>query len=148
MLFAVNKARLERAISIVRDDKTKQLQNRNGPFMRIEAGDNSLTLDGLEATATIPATVHEKGVLFLKITIFRKLLRTIKGVKLLTIQVTADELIFEQIRLPLVSNEMILYTDSSTAPREHPEASAKDKEQTKQNNEGLQMKLWNNESES
>ena len=60
------------------------------------------------------------GVLFLKVTVFRRLLRTFKGEKFLTIQVTGDELLMGQVRLPLESNEMLLYPIPDQAPKVHP----------------------------
>jgi hypothetical protein len=59
-------------------------------------------------------------VLFLKATQFRRLLPTFKGAKFLTIQVTSDELLMGYVRLPLESNEMLLYLDPNQAPPVHP----------------------------
>ena len=89
--------------------------------MRLEVRDDYLKLDGLEVSAKISATVYEPGVLFLKVTLFRRLLRSIKGQKFLTIQVTADELLMDNIRLPLDPNDMLVYVDPDQAPQQHPE---------------------------
>ena len=110
------------AISIVRDDRKKKNQGLAGPFMRIEAGDDVVRLNGVSAEATVPATVYEPGVLFLKVTAFRRLLRSITGEKFVTVQVTDEALLLERIRLPLHANEMLLYCDPATAPLVHPEA--------------------------
>lgn len=88
--------------------------------MRLEARAEYIKLDGLKVSAKIPATVYEPGVLFLKATLFRRLLPTFKGEKFLTIQVTADELLMGYVRLPLDSNEMLLYVNPDQAPEVHP----------------------------
>jgi hypothetical protein len=121
MLFVINKPEFERAISIVRDDRKKTDRGLAGrPFMRLEAKDDHVKLDGLETSAKIPATVYEPGVLFLKITAFRRLLRTLKGEKFVTIQVMADGVLMDNIRMPLETNDMLLYPDPKQAPQEHP----------------------------
>jgi hypothetical protein len=121
VLFVVKKTEFEHAISIARDDHVKASQGRTGPFIRLEANDNYVEVEGLEAASRIPATVYEQGALFLKITVFRRLLRTIRGEKFLTIQATADELIVDKAHLPLEANDMLLYADPSRAPRMHPD---------------------------
>ena len=120
MLFVIDKPQFQRVISIVRDDRRKEDQGLAGPFLRLEARDDYVKLDGLEVSGKIPATVYEPGVLFLKATLFRRLLRTFKGEKFLTIQVTADELLMGYVRLPLESNEMLLYVNPDQAPQVHP----------------------------
>ena len=120
MLFIIDKPHFQRIIAIVRDDRTKKSQGLAGPFLRLEARDDYVKLDGLMVSAKIPATVYEPGVLFLKVTLFRKLLQTFKGEKFLTIQVTGDELLMGYVRLPLESNDMLLYTNPDQAPQVHP----------------------------
>ena len=120
MLFVIDKPQLQRIIAIVRDDRRKEDQGLAGPFLRLEARDDYVKLDGLEVSGKIPATVYEPGVLFLKATLFRRLLRTFKGEKFLTIQVTGDELLMGYVRLPLESNEMLLYPNPDQAPEVHP----------------------------
>ncbi len=120
MLFVIDKPQFQRVIAIVRDDRRKKDQGLAGPFLRIEARDHYVKLDGLEVSGKIPATVYEPGVLFLKATLFRRLLRTFKGEKCLTIQVTGDELLMGYVRLPLESNEMLLYPNPNQAPPVHP----------------------------
>jgi len=109
MLFVIDKPQFQRVIAIVRDDRRKEDQGPAGPFLRLEARDDYVKLDGLEVSAKIPATVYEPGVLFLKATRFRRLLPTFKGEKFLTIQVTGDALLMGYVRMPLESNEMLLY---------------------------------------
>lgn len=120
MFFVVEKARLQHNISIVRDDRTQKSLGSAGPYLRLEAKDDYLKLDGLEASARFPATVYEPGVLFLKITVFRRLLTTFKGERFLSIQVVGDELLLGQVRLPMNSNDMLLYANPDQAPAQHP----------------------------
>lgn len=120
MLFVIDKPQFQRVIAIVRDDRRNENQGLAGPFLRMEARDDYVKLDGLEVSGKIPATVYEPGVLFLKATLFRRLLQTFKGEKFLTIQVTGDELLMGYVRLPLDSNEMLLYPHPDQAPPVHP----------------------------
>jgi len=120
MFFVIDKPQFQRVIAIVRDDRRKEDQGLTGPFLRLEARDTYVKLDGLEVSGRIPATVYEPGVLFLKATLFRRLLATFKGEKFLTIQVTADALLMGYVRLPLESNEMLLYVNPDRAPQVHP----------------------------
>ena len=120
MFFVVDRSKLQWNISLVRDDRTKKSQWRTGPFMRLEAKDDYLKLDGLLISAKIPATVYEPGVLFLKITIFRRLLKTIKGDPFQSIQVNEGGLLMDGIRLPLGFDDMLLYPDPDQAPLQHP----------------------------
>ena len=78
MFFVVDKPRLQRMISIVREDKTKSKQSVNAPFLRLKATENELTVSGGRLSATFPATVYEKGVLFLRSTTFRRLIWTFR----------------------------------------------------------------------
>lgn len=142
MFFVINKPKFQRTISIVRDDHTKKSQGLAGPFMRLEAKDDYLKLSGLEASAKIPATVYEPGVLFLKVTVLRRLLQTIKGEKFLSIQVLADGLLMEGVRLPLESNDMLLYADPDMAPDRHPSASFTEAEPTRPESTDRQLTLW------
>ena len=120
MLFVIDKPQFQRVISIVRDDRRKKDQGLTGPFLRLEARDDYVKLDGLRVSGKVPATVYEPGVLFLKATLFRRLLPTFKGEKFLTIQVTGDALLMGCVRLPLESNEMLLYPNPDQAPPVHP----------------------------
>lgn len=142
MFFVIDKPQLQRVIAIIRDDRTKKMQGLAGPFMRLEARDDYLQLNGLEVSATIPATVYEPGVLFLKVTAFRRLLRTIKGQKFLSIQVMSDGLLMENIRLPLEPNEMLLYPNPDQAPELHPSVALIEAEPEKPKPEDTQMTFW------
>jgi len=121
MFFVIDKPRLQRIIAIVRDDRTRKTQGAASPYMRMEARDGYLKLDGLEASATFPATVYEPGVLFLKITRFRRLLRAITKQKMLAIQVNQDGLLVDNVVFPMESNDMLLYPDPDQAPPRYPE---------------------------
>ena len=120
MLFVIHRPQFRRVIAIVRDDRRKKDQGLAGPFLRLETRDDCVKIDGLEVSAEIPATVYEPGVLFLKATLFRRLLRTFKDEKFLTIQVTGDALLMGYVRLPLESNEMLLYPNPDQAPPVYP----------------------------
>jgi len=120
MLFVINKTVFQGVISVVRDDRTKKTQGSAGPFLRLEAKDNCVTIGGNEVLATIPATVYERGVLFLRATVFRRLLTTITKQKFLTIQAMAEGLLIENITLPLESNDMLLYPIPDQSPHFHP----------------------------
>jgi hypothetical protein len=142
MLFVIDKPKFQRAISIVRDDRKKRSQGLAGPFMRLEAKDDHVKIDGVEASAKIPATVYEPGVLFLKVTLLRRLLQTIKGEEFLTIQVMADGVLIGHARLPLESNEMLLYTDPTTAPQKHPSVSLTEPAEPRTESKDRQLMLW------
>ncbi len=142
MLFVIDKQEFQRAISFARDDRKKADWGLAGPFMRLEAKDDYVKLDGLEAYAKIPATVYEPGVLFLKVTALRRLLTTIKKEKYLTIQVMADGLLMDRIRLPLEANEMLLYADPDQAPQVHPAVRLSPKVSKKSKPTSRQLLLW------
>lgn len=120
MFFVIDRPRLQRIIAIVRDDRTRRMQGREGPFLRMEARDGQLKLAGKQIKATFPATVYEPGVLFLRITYFRKALRALAGEKMLSIQVTPTAVVMDNITLPLDANEMLLYADPAKAPEQCP----------------------------
>ena len=98
MLFVVDKPRLQRIISIVRDDRTSETQADDGPFLRLEANDDRLKLSGKLVEADFPATDYKPGGLFLRLTLFRRLIKTITFKQLLvhymTFQVKSDGLSF------------------------------------------------------
>lgn len=121
MFFIVDKPKLQRVIGIVRDDRTPPTQWAAGPFLRIEAREGALRLDGLEVSATIPATVYEPGVLFLKITHLRRILAMISGQKMISIQVNGEGLLLDNVTFPLESGDMLLYADPAQAPARHPD---------------------------
>ncbi len=125
MLFVINKSKLQGALSIVRDDRTKKTQGPAGPFLRMEANDNSLKLDGNKVSAMIPATVYEPGVLFLRATVFRRMLATFSKQEFLTIQVMSEGLLVENVTLSLEDQDMLLYVNPDQAPRFHPSVKLK-----------------------
>jgi hypothetical protein len=146
MLFVVNKQELQRAIRLVRDDRTKKSWGLAGPFMRLEAKNDHIKVEGVAAFVIIPATVYEPGVLFLKVTAFRRLLGTFKGEKFLAIQVMADGLLLDNVRLPLEENEMLLYAVPDQAPKLHPSLTLSPPV-SKPKPEYRQLLLWNEELE-
>jgi hypothetical protein len=99
MFFVVDKPRFERMISIVREDRSRK-QQKDMPCLRIEAGENQLSISGGMVSATFPATVYEQGVLFIATTNFRRLLHTFKDEKFITFQVTKEGLLIGNVLLP------------------------------------------------
>lgn len=120
MFFVVDKPRLQRMIAIVREDKAPRKQGFNVPFLCLKAIGNELTVSGGKISATFPATVYEQGVLFLRITLFRRLIRTFRGEKFLAFQVTEEGLRFGNVLMPFKGSDMILYPDPDTAPESWP----------------------------
>jgi hypothetical protein len=120
MFFVVDKRLLQGTLAIVRDDRSKKQQGADGPFLRLEARDGFLKLDGRRTSAKIAATVYEEGVLFLRVTMFRRLLGTLTGQPFLSIQVSSDGILMDGIRLPLDANDMLLYPKPEQAPAQHP----------------------------
>jgi len=121
MFFVTDCARLERPINLARDDRRKADQTDRGPYFRIEASAGGrLRLTGRQVEAAIPATVYEPGVLFLRVTVFRLLLTTMRDEKTLAVQVNAEGLSVENVRLSLDAGDMLLYPDPAMAPAIHP----------------------------
>lgn len=117
MLFVVDKAKLQRIISIVREDRTPRKQGYNAPFLRFKAIENELTISGDKVSATFPATVYEPGVFFIRTTNFRRVLKATKIKEdFLTFQATNEELVFADVRYPFESLNMILYPNPEEAP--------------------------------
>lgn len=132
MLFVLKKAQLQRMIAITRDDRSaKTIHGADAPFFRIEASGESVTLSGREVEATIPASVYEPGVLFLKVTLFRRLLATFKGEDQITLQVNQDGLHIGNVRIPLEPPGWLLYADPARAPKRHPDDEHADEEARK-----------------
>ena len=115
MFFVVDKPRLERMISIVREDKSRKQQEAI-PRLRIEAVDNQISISGGVVSATFPATVYEQGVLFVETTYFRRLLHTFKGEKFLTFQVTKEGLLVGNVLMPHIE----YYPNPADAPQIEP----------------------------
>lgn len=107
-------------IAIAREDRTPRKQGHNATFLRLKATENELTVSGDRVSATFPATVYEQGVLFIRPTLFRRLVRTFKGEKFLTFQVTEDGLRFGDVLMPFEGSDMVLYPNPDTAPQSWP----------------------------
>ena len=116
MFFVVDKPKLQRMLAIIRDDRTRGAQARGGHYLRLEASGEKLIVAGPAAEATIGATVYEEGVLFLKITRFRRILALLVRQKMLSIQVNGEGLFVGGVRLSLAANDMLLYVDPAKAP--------------------------------
>jgi len=128
MLFVVDRPRLQRIISIVRDDKKPHCQWSNSPFLRIKASNNELTISGEEVAGTFPATVYEPGVLFLRTTSFRRLVRSFKDEKFMTFQVTKEGLSFGNVLLPFQGSDMVYFANPEDAPERWPVEPPEDEE--------------------
>jgi hypothetical protein len=120
MLFVTDTRRLLGAIRVTRDDRTPCDQGKNSPFYRIEAAGDRIRLTGREVEAELPATVYEPGVLFLRVTLFRRALADVRGQRTITVQVNAAGVHVDNVCLPLEANDMLLYTDPARAPERHP----------------------------
>ena len=120
MFFVIDKPKLQRIVALIRDDRTVESRAQGGHYMRLEASQGQLTVAGPTAEASIPATVYEDGVLFLRVTRFRRLLAAITGQKMLTIQANGDGLFLDSARLFLEANDMLLYADPAKAPAQCP----------------------------
>jgi len=119
MLFVIDKPRMQRVISIVREDRGRP----NDPeFMRIEASGGMLTIDGGGGvTGSIPATIYQEGVIFMRPTRFRRMLRhAAVGEKFVTFQWSEDGLRVGEITMPWAGAEMVLFPDVKTAPKTWP----------------------------
>jgi hypothetical protein len=120
MFFVVDKPRLQRIISIVREDRSRS-KDVEIPFLRLKAENTELTVSGGGCvTATFPATVYEPGVLFLRTTIFRRLVRSFRGEKFLAFQVTEEGLRFGNVLMPFEGSDMVLYPVANAAPENWP----------------------------
>jgi len=124
MFFVADKHRLRRLIAITRDDRRPAQQRAGGPFYRIEARAGRLRLTGRAVEAEFLATVYAEGVLFLRVTLFRRALQFMPGTPTIAVQVSAEGLHVGDVTLPLEANDMLLYTDPARAPLRHPEETA------------------------
>ncbi len=120
MFIVIDKNRLARLIAITRDDRRPKERGENGPFLRIEAGGDSIRITGRQVEAIVPATVHEPGVLFLRVTLFRRLLRAMSAPGFIAIQANQDGIMFGDTRIAPNAVDMLLYVDPATAPLIHP----------------------------
>lgn len=117
MFFVVDKPRLHRMIAIIREDRSATEQGPDSPFLRLGAVGNELTVASSSGSATFPATVYEEGVLFIRTTRFRRILRlTPVTEQFAAFQVSGDGLRFCDVFLPFDGNEMVLYLRPSEAP--------------------------------
>lgn len=120
MFFVVDKPRLQRIIAIVREDHSRR-KGAEQPFLRLKADGTELTISGGGCvTATFPATVYQPGVLFLRTTKFRKLVRSLKNEKFMTFQVSEDGLHFGDVLIPFEGSDMVLYPNPADAPENWP----------------------------
>ncbi len=121
MLFVVKKTKLQRIISIVREDRTPQSQAGGGPYLRIEAAEDKITVDGQNVSGKFPCTVYEPGVLFIQTTSFRRVLRAtkIEG-DFLTFQINDEGLKFADVRYAFGRLNMVLYPNPAEAPPSWP----------------------------
>ena len=120
MFFVVDKPRLQRIISIAREDRSRR-KDAETPFLRLKAESTELTISGGGCvTATFPATVYQPGVLFIRTTKFRRLVRSFKNEKFLTFQVTEEGLRFGDVLMPFEGSDMVLYPNPDTAPEHWP----------------------------
>ena len=121
MFFVVDKARLQRMIDNVREDRTPSQQGQNAPFLRLEAAEDELTVSSSTASETLPATVYEQGVLFIRTTKFCRVLKITGGKEqFVTFQFTEEGLRFCEALLPLDSDSMVYFPDISQAPENWP----------------------------
>ena len=93
MFFVIDRPQLQRIIAIMRDDRSPAAQSGNAPFLRLAAVENEFTVSTSAGETTIPATVYEPGVLFLRTTIFRRLLSSLRGENPSSIHVCVAELV-------------------------------------------------------
>ncbi len=120
MFFIVDKPRLQRMIALARDDRTPADRKGGGPFFRIEASGGQVKLTGSQMEVEFPATVYQEGVLFLRVTLFRKALRTVTNTPTIAIQVSPQGLHFDVFTLKMGGPDMLYYADAATAPAVHP----------------------------
>lgn len=132
MFFVVDKPRLQRMISIVREDRLRK-KGTKSPFLRLKADNAELTISGSGCvTATFPATVYQPGALFIRTTNFRRLLKlTCIGEKYITIQVAEDGLHFGDVVMPFEGSDMVLYPNPADAPENWPPPPPKAEQLTK-----------------
>ncbi len=121
MFFVVDKARLQRMINIVREDRTPSNQGRNAPFLRLKATENELIVSSSTESETLPATVYEQGVLFIRTTKFCRVLKITSGKEqFVTFQFTEEGLRFCDALLPFDKENMAYFPDTSQSPDNWP----------------------------
>lgn len=121
MLFVIDKIRFQKFISIIREDKKPSMQGKNTPYLRIRAEKDQVEITTGDASAMIETTVYEPGVLFIRTTLFRRVLRaTPTKEPFMTFQVDSEALVFADVRMPFETNDMVLYTNPAEAPMTYP----------------------------
>lgn len=121
MLFVIDKIRFQKFISIVREDKKPSRQGKSSPYLRLRAEQNEVEITSGDASVTIKTTVYEPGVLFIRTTLFRRVLRATPAPEsFMTFQVDSDALVFADVRMPFETNDMVLYTNPAEAPMTYP----------------------------
>jgi hypothetical protein len=111
MFFVLDKPRLQRFLAIVRRGGGAGEPRTDALFIRLEAQGNEVAISTATASATLPATVYDPGVLFLRTATLSRLLLGIKGQKQLAFQVTGEALHVDNVRMPLVPADMTLFLD-------------------------------------
>ena len=121
MLFVIDKIRFQKFISIVRQDRRASLWGQNSPYLRIQAEQDNIEISSGEVTGSLKATVYEPGVLFIRTTLFRRvLMATPTDQPHMTFQVDKEALVFADVRMPFETNDMVLYTNPAEAPMTYP----------------------------
>ncbi|HOK96303.1 MAG TPA: hypothetical protein PK525_12415 [Anaerohalosphaeraceae bacterium] len=121
MLFVIDKVRFQKFIAIVRRDRTPITQGKDAPYLRIRAEKDEVEVTSTDASALIQTTVYEPGVLFIRTTLFRQVLKaTPTKEPFMTFQVDKAALVFADVRMPFETNDMVLYTNPAEAPMTFP----------------------------
>ena len=121
MLFVVDKIRFQKFISIVREDQKKSQQGKNSPYLRIKAEIDQVKISSSTSSAIIKTTVYEPGVLFIRTTLFRRVLKaTHVDEKFITFQIDDEALVFGDVKMPFKTNDMALYLNPAEAPSTYP----------------------------
>ena len=114
MHIVLNRRRLERVFTVVRN---RGAAAKAAPFLRLDAHQGELTISGLVVQAVIPAVVEEPGVLFIRATLLRSLLKAFAGEKSLVCRVTEKAFLLGNLRLPMNPKSLIYFPDRAKAPR-------------------------------
>ena len=121
MLFVIAKNRFQKFISIVRNDRKASVWGQDSPYLRIQAEKDRVEIASGDAAGSLPATVYEPGVLFIRTTLFRRVLKaTPTAQPFITFQVDKQALLFADVKMPFETNDMILYTNPAEAPASFP----------------------------
>jgi hypothetical protein len=120
MFFVIDKSRLQRVIRIVREDRTLRTQGQDSPFMRLAADGDQLIVSGHRIEGAFPATVYESGVVFIRTTLFRRLLDTFIDEKFLSLQVDKEGLHIGNVFLSFDAADMVLFSNVEQAPTRWP----------------------------